>query len=87
MTRHVAWQMACTSDSDNNRRVYTAKFVTSEASVVMQRLSYLTETVLHNKITRNRIVPSAIIQRQSQKTTKTATSGVVRERETRHYAH
>ena len=28
------------------------------ASVVIQRLSYLTETVLSNKITRNRIVPS-----------------------------
>ena len=28
------------------------------AGVVMQRLSYLTETVLFNKIARNRIVPS-----------------------------
>ena len=39
------------------------------ASVQMLRLSYPTETVLTNKMTRNRIV----IQRQSQKTIKTAT--------------
>ena len=37
-----------------------------EASVVMLRLSYPTETVLSNKITRNSISP--ILQRQSQKT-------------------
>ena len=42
-----------------------------QASVLMQRLSYPTETVLSNKITRNRKVLSF---RQSQKTIRTATS-------------
>ena len=42
------------------------------ASVLMEILSYPTETVLSNKITRNRIV-DPIIQRQSQKTNTTAT--------------
>ena len=39
----------------------------------MQRLSYLTEIVLSNKITRNRIV-LALRDRLSKKTIKTATS-------------
>ena len=42
----------------------------------MQRLSYPTETVLSNKITRNGIV----LQRQSQKTIKTASSNLKQER-------
>ena len=33
-------------------------FIQTKASVLMQRLSYPTETVLSNKITRNRIVLS-----------------------------
>ena len=36
----------------------TPKMRGQEASVVMQRLSYPTETVLSNKVTRNRIVPT-----------------------------
>ena len=44
---------------------------TVKASVLMQRLSYPTETVLSNKITKNRIVP--IIQGQSYRTIRTAT--------------
>ena len=43
---------------------------TVKASVLMQRLSYPTETVLSNKITKNRIVP--IIQGQSYRTIRTA---------------
>ena len=38
--------------------IFNGAFERQEASVVMQRLSYPTETVSSNKITRNRIVLS-----------------------------
>ena len=49
-----------TSDEDETQRERERERERKEqeASVLMQRLSYLTETVLYNKITRNRIVLS-----------------------------
>ena len=50
----------CFLYSTNGFTTYIQSFqlMTYMASVVMQRISYPTETVLYNKITRNRIVPS-----------------------------
>ena len=65
------------------RQVFSCKQMRGKAGVVMQRLSHLTETVLSHRITRN---SSPIIQRQSQKTIKTATYQEIRGRATTKYS-
>ena len=69
--REERTQRSETSAAEEDQRARFAS-VRSQASVVMRRLSYPTETVLSNNITRNRI-DRPIIQRQSQKTITTET--------------